>query len=1015
MCAKPRLTWVLLIAPWLALAGCSGDGGGSEGGGVGRDLGPWSDAGPVEDAGVLDSGPEDGGSWPDLAAYQEQRPRISGVSPQEGLADGGDRVEIFGEGFVFATEVLFGEARSEFQVVGPDRIVATTPPGDVGPVDVVVRTVRGVAVLGQGFTYRRDLLISSVDPPALPTTGGTRITIYGAGFLGGPPDLYLGRGRVWGVQVIDDSRLEAVAPPNPEGPADLWAFRGGESSTVRAAVTYLPPPRVGSVTPWSGPVEGGTPVEVRGVGLGPDPEVHLGITRVAPAVAQDHGALRFVTPPAAQPGPVDLLIRTPVGEVVVQDGFVYTGDSPGVYSLQPPRGPVEGGDRVTLVGVGLDRVEEVLFGAKAADCSLTDPGHVACVVPPGDAPGPVDVVAKLGRFGISRLTYTYVRVPEVLRVAPRSGPEDGGTAVEIHGTGFAAGARVYFGPAPASLVVVRSPGLITCVTPPGSAGPVDVTVVQEGERSTLRDGFSYSGPTRVLALDPPAGSMAGGTLVRLIGRGLRPGVRVMFGGRPATDLTWVGPELITMRTPPADQEGPVDVQIPGQALLPAAFTYFDPFNGAGGVWGGAIQGSINVAVRDSYTGEPVPDALVAIGPGLAPEDIAHTDSRGMVTISREGLRGPVDLHVGHPLFEPASFLHTDGRNATFFLIPRKPPTSTGSGPGEQPEVDGTISGILSGLDKYVIEPQDGQWEKVAFVETTREGIFGGNPYPGEGGEVHEDGPYTITSRPGDLAVVAVGGLRNRETNEFIPLRMGVHRYLFMPLGGTLEGVDVRLDIRLDRRAAITLDDPPYDMDDGPDSLGLSTWIELDPEGFYPMKNKVEGYLREFWLEHLPEAHSPSLEGVKMHIQAGLYTQGSRPYTMVWVGDVPLDVSELTIGPFVGIPRLVTPSPVRSLGEDYLFRWEIPGGADPDVYSLRILGPDLGPAWRIVLPGPGAREFTLPKLEGIFEIPEGRCFMSITAGLAPAFDMSAFEYRHLSVRAWDGWSVRYADFLNSPTY
>ena len=89
-----------------------------------------------------------------------------------------------------------------------------------------------------------------------------------------------------------------------------------------------------------------------------------------------------------------------------------------------------------------------------------------------------------------------------------------------------------------------------------------------------------------------------------------------------------------------------EVITPGVALLPEGFRYFDPYSGAGGVWGGPIQGSVNVSVRSSYDGGPIADALVMLGAD-ASAPAARTDPRGLVTVSTLDLYGPLDLHAGH--------------------------------------------------------------------------------------------------------------------------------------------------------------------------------------------------------------------------------------------------------------------------------------------------------------------------------------------------------------------------------
>lgn len=1011
---------LLVVAPLLWAPGCSDDDDPTAAPGP-ADVEPadggGSDAGPADSD--LATPPVDVGFWPDTAAHQERRPSLQRIAPAQGHVDGGDSVVLYGAGFIYAREVRFGgQAAPEFQVHGPDRLTAVTPPGELGTVDVSVRSEGGVAVLVGAFRYVDSLVVTSVDPPVASTSGGTSVVVRGHGLSRGV-EVLVGSGRAWGAVAQDDGRLRVQLPPNPPGEADLWAFVDGERAVLRRAVLYVAPPSVDSVLPSFGPVAGGTLVELRGRALGPVGDLSLGGV-VVPAAAQtvDDGGtwLRFTTPGAGAPGAADLLLRTGTGEVLVPSAFAYvgSGEPPELWAVRPGQGSLVGGDRVRLLGEGLEPSGTVRFGAHLADCEPGTSNERICTVPPGEAAGPIAVTIKQAPDVVLELPvgYVYQTPLELHGVFPGSAPEAGGVAVELRGVGFAAGLSVTFGGVPATGVRVHAGGVrASCVVPPGSPGPVNVTLRQGGRDFTLGSAFVYEGALRVLAVDPPTGSIAGDTWVRLIGSGLHAGLTVLIGDQPATELELRGPTTLALRTPPAVDEGPVDVQIPGQALLPSGFEYYDPYTGGGGVWGGPIESSANVAVRNSYTGDPIPGATVLLGPDGQTRWQGLTDERGLITLSGPGLTGPVDVHAGHPDFEPSGFLGTNGRNASFFLIPKVPPSTPGGGPGEIEEVDGVISGFLSGLDKYILLPDDPAWERVAYVETTRAGLYGGNPAPGPEGTLATDGPYRIVSRPGDVAVVAIAGLLNVDTREFVPMRMGFHRFLFMPIRGELDEVDVVLDVRLSHRVAVRLHDPPYDFERGPDTLRLKSWLQIEPEGYYHPHNEISGPRREFWLAGLPDPAAFAVDDVRLHIESGLYTGATRPYSLAWTEDVPLAAEELTIGPFAGIPRLVAPTSTLPLGPERSFTWTIDGGAEPDVYSVRMLGPELEPAWRLIFAGP-ARSFSLPYRPGIFEIPVGRQYLAVTAGVAPSFLIDEFQYSSLSVRGWQSWAVDYADFLHA---
>jgi trimeric autotransporter adhesin len=84
--------------------------------------------------------------------------------------------------------------------------------------------------------------------------------------------------------------------------------------------------------------------------------------------------------------------------------------------------------------------------------------------------------------------------PAVESVKPSSGPLGGGTTVTIAGEHLAEAAVVRFGSSEAASFTVNSGQSITAVSPPGSAGPVDVTVETPAGVSakTSADTFTYT-------------------------------------------------------------------------------------------------------------------------------------------------------------------------------------------------------------------------------------------------------------------------------------------------------------------------------------------------------------------------------------------------------------------------------------------------------------------------------------------------------------------------------------------
>jgi hypothetical protein len=83
-------------------------------------------------------------------------PSVASIWPAAGLTTGGTRVTITGSDFVFGASLTIGGAAAADVIVKDENtILAITPPGAVGPRDVVVTNPSGLSgTLAGGFTYR---------------------------------------------------------------------------------------------------------------------------------------------------------------------------------------------------------------------------------------------------------------------------------------------------------------------------------------------------------------------------------------------------------------------------------------------------------------------------------------------------------------------------------------------------------------------------------------------------------------------------------------------------------------------------------------------------------------------------------------------------------------------------------------------------------------------------------------------------------------------------------------------
>lgn len=243
------------------------------------------------------------------------------------------------------------------------------------------------------------------------------------------------------------------------------------------------------ISPNQGSTGGGTLVTITGTNLSGTTAVRFG-TKAATSVTNVSPTQVTAVSPSGT-GSVGVTVTTP-GGTSNPIPFFYVGP-PFKSSLSPTSGSSAGGNTVTLTGTGLSTATSVSFGANAVTPTVVSDGVITAVVPAGAA-GPVGVTVTTAGGTNNGLSYTYIDAPTITTVAPASGPTSGGTAVTITGTGLANTDQVAFDGTPAPFTVINST-TVSAVTPPGAAGPVDVTVTSAGGTATVTDGYTYvAGP-----------------------------------------------------------------------------------------------------------------------------------------------------------------------------------------------------------------------------------------------------------------------------------------------------------------------------------------------------------------------------------------------------------------------------------------------------------------------------------------------------------------------------------------
>lgn len=248
--------------------------------------------------------------------------------------------------------------------------------------------------------------------------------------------------------------------------------------------------------------------------------------------------------------------------------------------ITPNSGTTAGGTALTITGALFTGATGVTIDGNACTSfTVVDDENITCTTPSGSA-GAKDVVIQRPSFNITiddGFTYT-TPAPTPTSVSPNSGTVAGGTSVTITGTNFTGVTDVKFDGNSATSIVVVNSTTITCDTPAGSAGAVDVDVIHPTNGTgTLVNGYTYVVPVpNPTSISPTSGNVLGGTAVTITGTNFTGVTSVEFDGTPATSVVVVNSTTITCTTP-ANSAGPADVDVIhptyGTGTLAAGFTY----------------------------------------------------------------------------------------------------------------------------------------------------------------------------------------------------------------------------------------------------------------------------------------------------------------------------------------------------------------------------------------------------------------------------------------------------------
>ena len=264
---------------------------------------------------------------------QEQEPRLIALTPDVGPQSGGTSVIVQGAYFTENSRLFWNGVELPVRYGSPELLELTTPPGSLGPVDLLLLREDGrEARLNAAFHYAVQPVVTTMFPSVTQASGGTVVTLTGGPFTSSSA-VHLDGMAVAQTTWVDERRLQFTVPPKMVGAYTVHVanpLAGEAFAPVPLTLVFSEDPTAASLFPRAGTTAGGEIVQISGTGFEPATEVWFGVdpfTGEGGARAQITALTATtleLTTPAHTSGRAAVLIRRSNGQVALfREGFTF--------------------------------------------------------------------------------------------------------------------------------------------------------------------------------------------------------------------------------------------------------------------------------------------------------------------------------------------------------------------------------------------------------------------------------------------------------------------------------------------------------------------------------------------------------------------------------------------------------------------------------------------------------------------------------------------------------------------
>ena len=969
-------------------------------------------------------------------------PLIYQVWPSSGTSLGGTQIYIDGMNFSYdATILLGGVELEEVDVIDSYQIWATTRPMPPNTYDLKIITDAGSALFEDAFTFEMSLSISEILPTRGPHFGGFEVDLYGTGFREDTRFLFSwnnsencsgnGTREASEINYVDPSHVILRMPEMPGScVVDLLAF-DDRFERKEAVFSYYENPSLDRIIPDSGSNLGGQIVQLLGSGFDEECIAHFGMQTAPISWSDEFG---WITVAPAGSGTVAVVIDCILyGSGRLSSGFSYTDDfTQRLTRIRPTIGPANEENLVTIMGFGLENADQILLDDQVGTI-LTQQESSISFLSPSLTSGRYNVHVHVDDTILTlENAYTVFSPPILDSIRPTTGPPERNWIARIDGSNLTVIDEIWIGSQLAE-IVIQEEDEIGFQVPPGPTGevPLSFSVGEEHYSTSLsvlrRHNLSFS------QFFPEFGTASGGSEVYVAGRGFSENCEVRMDGEILSTRI-LGESLLVATTMP-HSAGEVSVEVihceeDEDWISNSLYEFVNPTRYPGGVGGDRIDGELHVSVRDIRSFEPIEGASVVVGVRDDTEWSGVTGADGLITFRDPELVGPQTITAFAPERSVESIYSVNAQDVTLLLYPIPDPPSPPCDDPEDPacappppEPVGEIIGFLSGMYKIFDFPPGTSAH--AVVETTRYLPNYGNPGSGEENELSEDGPFSLTTRFGEMALVALCGYKIDNTGEFVPLMMGVERGIRLRPGDDAYRTTIECSIPLSEQISVKMTQAPEIREGSfPEIFRATATFDLGADGVFQGLPAATGTTPIFTSGAFPALTGP-LSDVTFNLVAGAYlNNGSWPRSETYLYGLNR-YDELIVTPaMLSPPRFVTPeidpeTNMATLIDGYV-EWEIEG-RQPDLFHLTIRSQNADfKTWSVYVPG-WRRDITLSAFPQCQEDdcsfvvpqpgdPERSISFYVRAVDTNNFDMNNFDRYVLNSRDWRASATTYQNIM-----